>query len=197
MEGRRGRGRPRLVPLSPADAPPADAPSVDPPAPAASSMAQRVAAFEAAVTSPEFYERVFTAVLNRVYPGDNAREHGHERRLAALYGRIRSKVATESEQEEWHWSATRTAAEKLCSIVNYLLTCGPLSASESELLERAVGLLVLYYREKIEVLSKVRCPASLFQKFICLPPSNTPSEEILKKDPAFIAVMELCGENRR
>lgn len=136
-------------------------------------IAQQIAKYDKHMESDEFIEKVHGKLMDLRYVNCTMREEGHELRSKNIYNRIKNGTADPAEHMEWEHSITRDAAEKLCAMVNHLLSSGPLSESEIGILDRCISLLKAYYVGRAQLAIDNLPEKTYCSKYTYYPKPNT------------------------
>lgn len=153
----------------------------------------RIAAFEDKINSHDVLDRIWHRTLKECYPNWDMRSYGYEERAAKIYRKLKNNKATADEVYEWHWSITSIAADKLCKLADYFLVSGPLTLSDSNLLDSLLVLLKQYYSEKSNYIKLHNIPYTLILDLVFIPSSNSSSFTALSDFADFNLILQMIN----
>lgn len=110
-----------------------------------SKLKSSIDRFEQEVLSDSTIERIYSKFTRLRYSGRSDFCDSYSQKCLRIHRAIQENSATPTEQDEWNMQITFEAAKKLCSIIDHLLSSGPLTESELSILDRSVHLLKSYY----------------------------------------------------
>ncbi|KAI4292900.1 hypothetical protein PAPHI01_2174 [Pancytospora philotis] len=150
--------------------PPAPPPQ---PQPEQGKLADKAAAFDKIVQSDAFMERVYDRVVGAKYPNSARRDESQDQAYRLACRRIGASDAAASERMLWENVVTKQAAEKICHIINHIISSGPLTEGEIDILDRCVVLLKTYYIDRAALIKSDKANKNYYYKNTYFPPVNT------------------------
>lgn len=104
--------------------------------------------YEAYLTSKEFLDKVELRFMNSRYPNYQERDEMYDLRYSKLYNKIKDQQSSEYEMLIWDEMVVNNAIEKVVEIIDNLLSSGPLTESESSILNKCMILFKSYYKDR-------------------------------------------------
>lgn len=145
------------------------------------NIQQKIDEYDEWMFSNEALEKMHDRIMELRYPNYRMREQISGKMNTEIYRKVIEGKATELEKNEWS-DITNDAAEKLCAIVDHILTSGPLTESEVDLLDRSIYLLKLYYISRVKTFIKNNVPVKYFYRMTYVPDSETYAYKIFIGD---------------
>lgn len=136
-------------------------------------MQDRIEVFDRLAESDEFFQRIHRKFMDEKYPNHSQREEGYDLKYKEVYRRLRNKSSTPDDQLLWINTITKDAVEKVCDMINHLLSSGPLTESEIDILDRCVSLLKAYYVDRTGLIIKNPQNKNYYYSNTYLPLPNT------------------------
>lgn len=99
-------------------------------------------------SSSDFINRVQNKFMERRYRNFMCRVEGFEIKYSKIYKDLKLGIQEKSDEMEWNKTITKNAVKKVSQIIEYLLVSGPLTESESELLNKCVDLFKSYFKHR-------------------------------------------------